>query len=340
MEILGAETCLGYRNKAQYPVAPGKDGPAAGFYQARTHRVIPVERCLIQTEQADLARRAVLDWMQRWNVSAYDEKTGKGAVRHIYVRTATGTGQVLVCLAAAADKLPHGDDLVARLREAVPGLRTVVHNVHKKPGNAVLGPEFHNLWGDGAVEEVLCGLHFRLSARSFFQVNRDQAERLYGLALDLADLKEGDTALDLYCGTGTITLSMARRAGKVYGVEVVDAAIADARENAVRNGVENAEFFCADAGEAAARFAADGVKPRVILVDPPRKGLAPEVIEAMAKMGPERIVYVSCDPATLARDVGRLREKGYEPREARAVDMFPRCSHVETVVSLVRKAAR
>ena len=336
--LLGGETCLGYRNKAQYPVAPGKDGPVAGFFQARTHQVIPVEKCLIQTEQADLARRAVLEWMERWNVPAYEEKTGKGTVRHIYVRTATGTGQVLVCLVAAAEKLPHSEDLVERLREAVLGLKTVVHNVHKKPGNAVLGPVFHNLWGEGTVEETLCGLRFRLSARSFFQVNRDQAQRLYGLALDLADLKETDTALDLYCGTGTITLCMARRAGKGYGVEVVDAAIADAKENAGHNGVENAEFFCADAGEAAARFAADGVRPRVIMVDPPRKGLAPEVIEAMVEMGPERIVYVSCDPATLARDVARLRERGYEPQEARAVDMFPRCSHVESVVLLSRKS--
>ena len=335
--LLGAETCLGYRNKAQYPVAPGAHGPVAGFFQARTHQVLPVERCLIQTEQADLARRAVLDWMARWQVPAYDETTGHGTVRHIYVRTATGTGQVLVCIVAASDRLPHGDDLTARLRAAVPGLKSVVHNVHRRPGNAVLGPEFRNLWGDGTVEETLCGLRFRLSARSFFQVNRVQAQRLYGLALDMAALGRADTVLDLYCGTGTITLTMARRAGKVYGVEVVEAAIADARENARANGVENVEFFCADAGAAAARFAAQGVEPQVILVDPPRKGLAPEVIDAMARMAPERIVYVSCDPATLARDVARLQRQGYTPTEVRAVDMFPRCAHVESVVLLTRR---
>ena len=222
------------------------------------------------------------------------------------------------------------------LRESVPNLTTVVLSIHKKPGNAVLGNEFRTLWGPGYIEDELCGLRFRLSPRSFYQVNRDQAERLYEKAIALAGLDETKTALDLYCGTGTITLCMARHAGSVIGVEIIEAAIRDAEENARRNGVENARFFCADAGEAAKRLAAEGTKPDVIVVDPPRKGVSLDVIEAMVTMNPERIVYVSCDPATLARDVKLLEERGYRATHAEAVDLFPRCAHVETVVLISR----
>lgn len=334
--ILGAETCLGYRNKAQYPVAAGAKGPVAGFFQQRTHQVVPVDRCLIQPPQADTAKDAVLQWMRAWNVPAYNEQSHTGLVRHIFVRTAS-TGQTLCCIVANGRRLPQAGDLCARLRAAVPGLAGVVLSIHTRRGNTVLGDQFETLWGRDYVEETLSGLSFRLSARSFFQVNRAQAQRLYGLALELADLTPDDTALDLYCGTGTITLLLAQRAGRVYGVETVEAAVADAWENAARNGVDNVDFFCADAGEAAQRFAAEGIRPRVIVVDPPRKGLSGAVIEAMAAMAPDRIVYVSCDPATLARDVALLRDCGYRPQAARAVDLFPRCAHVETCVLLGRK---
>lgn len=334
--ILGAPSCEGYRNKAQYPVAPGKDGPAAGFYRARTHDVLPVARCLIQTETADLAKDAVLDWMRRNAVPAYDEGGGAGCVRHIYVRTALATGEVLVCVVACAARLRAEDDLVRTLRAAVPGLRTVVLNVNQTRGGAVLGETFRTLWGGGTITEELCGLRFRLSAKSFFQVNPVQAARLYEKAVAMAAPGPEGTALDLYCGTGTITLLLARRAGRAVGVETVGAAVADARENARENGIENVEFFCADAGQAAQRLADEGVTPDVVLVDPPRKGLSPDVIAAAARMAPRRIVYVSCDPATLARDVARLRDAGYEAVRAEAVDMFPRCAHVETVVLLSR----
>lgn len=326
--ILGAESCFGYRNKAQYPVAPGTDGPAAGFYRARSHQVLPVERCLIQPEAADLAKRAVLDWMKRFDIPAWDEARHTGTVRHVHVRTATG--QVLVCVVCAA-RPPYMEELADTVRGAVPALKTLVLSLHSGRGNAVLGRELVPLWGDGCVEETLCGLRFRLSARSFFQVNRAQAERLYEAALEMAGPAE--TALDLYCGTGTITLCLARQVGRVYGVEVVEDAVADARENAARNGIANAEFFCGDAGEAAERFARDGVRPELIVVDPPRKGLGEDVVGAILRMAPERVVYVSCDPATLARDVARLRA-GYRVEGVRGVDMFPRCAHVETVVSL------
>lgn len=331
VDILGAESCYGYRNKAQFPVAPGKDRPVAGFYQARSHSVLPVERCLIQPGAAGLAKDAVLDWMARFSVPAWDEVRGRGTVRHIFVRTTSG-GQVFVCVVCTA-RPPFVEELVEIVREAVPELKTLVLSLHSGKGNAVLGRELVPLWGDGCVEETLCGLRFRLSARSFFQVNRVQAERLYGLALEMAG--PARVALDLYCGIGTITLCLAGQVEMVYGVEVVEDAVADAKVNAERNGIVNVEFFCADAGEAADRFAREGVRPEVVLVDPPRKGLGVDVVDAILRMAPERVVYVSCDPATLARDVARLREQ-YGVVGVRAVDMFPRCSHVETVVLLSR----
>jgi len=328
--ILGAETVFHYRGKAQYPVAPGQDGPAAGFYRARTHEVLPVERCRIQAEAAELAREAVVRWMRRFSIPAWDEERRRGLVRHIHVRAASGTGQTLVCVVCTA-RPPHQAELVSILRASVPGLKTILWSRHSGKGNVVLGGEIFPLYGDGTIEEQLCGLRFRLSARSFFQVNRAQAERLYELVRSFAGPAE--TALDLYCGTGSITLCLARQTGRVYGVESVVDAVADARENAARNGIENAEFFCADAGEAAARFAAAGEKPEVIVVDPPRKGLSAETADAVKTLAPERVVYVSCDPATLARDVKRLAP-AYQLVQTQAVDMFPRCAHVETVVLL------
>lgn len=223
------------------------------------------------------------------------------------------------------------------LREALPGLTTVLHNVNTRPGNVILGDAYHTLFGPGYIEDVLFGLRFRLSPASFYQVNHHQAQVLYEKAIALADLHGTETVLDLYCGTGTITLCLAKAAGTVIGVEVVAQAIEDAKENARRNGIENARFFCADAGQAAARLAAEGTRPEVITVDPPRKGLSPEVISAMAEMGPNRIVYVSCDPATLSRDVKLLGQHGYRFVKAEAVDLFPRTKHVESVVLLSKE---
>lgn len=338
--ILPAESETAYRNKAQYPVTLVKNKAAAGFFRKRTHQVIPVDRCRIQCRQADLAKDAVLSWMDQYRVAPYDEVSGQGLVRHIYVRTGFATGQVLVCVVVSGKRVPRKQELVRLLQDAVPGLRSVVLSFHPKRSNAVLGEAFETLLGDGTLEDVLCGLRFRLSARSFYQVNHDQAQRLYEAALEAAALSREDTVLDLYCGTGTITLAMARQAGQAIGVEIVEAAIEDARENALRNGITNAEFFCADAGQAAQALAERGVRPNVIVVDPPRKGIGSEVVEAMAQMAPERIVYVSCDPATLGRDVGRLTEKGYRLVKAQAVDMFPRTAHVETVALLSRGAEK
>lgn len=334
--ILGAETTEHYRNKAIFPVATVDGQPDAGFYRARTHALIPVDTCRIQSPHADAARAAVVAWMRKFGVSAYDEATLTGLVRHIFVRSAFGTDETMVCLIINGKKLPHEDELVQALQEAVPNLKTVLLCENTRPGNAILGNFFRTLYGEGTIDDTLCGLTFRLSPRSFYQVNRAQAQRLYDLAISKAELTKDDTVLDLYCGTGTITLCMARACGKAIGVEIIEAAVADAKENALRNGIKNAEFFCADAGAAAKKLAQDGVHPDVVTVDPPRKGLSPDVIEAIDQMSPRRVVYISCDPATLARDVKRFSEVGYVLKSAHAADLFPRCAHVESVVVLER----
>ena len=336
--ILSAPTCYGYRNKAQYPVSSKKGKAFAGFFRAGTHDVVENKRCLILPEQMDQVKDIVIDHMNYFRIPAYDEQTHKGLVRHIYVRRGVVSGQVLVCLAVNGRKLPHQEKLVEKLKK-VEGFSTLVLSVNTKKGNTILGDEFISLYGPGYIEDTLCGLKFRLSARSFYQVNHHQAQRLYAAAIEQAQITKDDTVLDLYCGVGTITLAMAGAAGKVIGVEVVEQAVADARENAKRNGIENAEFFCGDAGTAALALEAQGIRADVAVVDPPRKGLNADTIEALSRMSPRRIVYVSCDPATLARDVALLKERGYTVKNAMAADLFPRCAHVESIVCLTKTAS-
>ena len=321
---------LHYRNKSQYPVAA--DG-SVGFYRARSHQVVPVERCLIQKPQADKAAQALRDYIRTYGVSCYDEKTRRGLVRYLYIRT-NGAGQSLLCVLVNGRKLPHEQELVALLRQAVPDAVGVVLGVNTQPTGAVLGTEYRTLWGADVLTDTLCGLTFRLSVPSFYQVNREMAEVLYDKAVEFAGLTGGETVLDLYCGAGTITQVMARHAGQVIGAEIVPEAIEDAKENAKRNNIANVAFFCGDASAVAADFAAKGLRPDVICVDPPRKGLTPEVVQAAAQMAPRRIVYVSCDPATLARDVKLFAQSGYEAVRAAAVDMFPGTANIETVVLL------
>lgn len=330
--IHGAAEPDRYRNKVQFPVAPG---PRVGFYRSRSHDVVDAPDCLLQPLPATRLRGAFRDWMERYQVPAYDEVRHGGLLRHFYVRV-NRAGESLCAVVANGTELPHTAALVSALRGAEPGLVGVVLSVNRARTNVILGKTYRTLWGQDFLEDRLCGLEFRLSVPSFYQVNRAQTELLYGRALELAGLTGRETVLDLYCGIGTITLNLARRAKRAIGAEVVPQAIADAGENARRNGVENVEFLCADAGEAARSLAERGVRPEVITVDPPRKGLSPEVIEAIGAMGPERVVYVSCDPATLARDVKRLGEAGYVLRQAEAVDLFPRTGHVETVAQLTR----
>ena len=334
--IHGARDICRYRNKVQFPVAQGKDGIHVGLFRARSHDVLDVPDCLLQTEQTNALGRALKEWMEWGRVPAYDEKTGKGFVRHLYVRT-NRAGESLVCLVVKGRKLPDEAGLVRALRACAPELVGVVLNVNEKDTNVILGDSYRTLWGRDWLAEELCSLTFRLSVPSFFQINRAQTEVLYSRAVEFAALTGRETVLDLYCGIGTISLTMARKAGKVIGAEIVPEAIEDAKENAERNGVDNAEFFCGDAGQIAKKLADEGVRPDVICVDPPRKGLAAEVTDVLADMGPERIVYVSCDPATLARDVKLLVARGYALKCAEAVDLFPRTQHVECCVLLCRE---
>lgn len=329
-EILGAQDTLRYRNKAQYPVS--KDG-AVGFYRARTHEVIECERCLLVKPVADAAAEALREYMQSCRVAGYDEKTGRGLVRHLYVRS-NAAGESLVCVLVNGDKLPKEDRLVTLLRDACPKCTGIVLGTNTKKGNVILGDRYRTLWGSDRLEDTLCGKTFRLSVPSFYQVNRVQAERLYAKAIEFAGLTGQETVLDFYCGAGTITLALSDHAKKVLGAEIVPEAIDDARENAARNGVKNAEFFCGDASDVAKKLARENLRPDVITVDPPRKGLAADVVESIAEMQPGRVVYVSCDSATMARDVKRLADLGYTAQRACAVDMFPRADHVETVVLL------
>ena len=334
--VLGAENPLRYRNKVQFPVSQGKQGLAVGYYRPRSHNVLDVPDCPLQPKTVTRLRGVFKNWMEEYNLPAYDEGTGRGLVRHLYVRT-NRAGESLVCVVANGDRLPHSEELVEVLRRAEPGLSGVVLNTNTRDTNVILGDRYTTIWGRDWLEEELCQLTFRLSVPSFFQINRAQTERLYAAALDFAGLTGSETVLDLYCGIGTISLALARRAGRVIGAEIVPQAIEDAKANAKRNGIDNAEFFCGDAGAVAQKLTEEGIRPQVICVDPPRKGLSPHVPAILAGMAPERIVYVSCDPATLARDINRLSNLGYHPVKAQGVDLFPRTAHVETVALLEQK---
>lgn len=334
-EILGAEQPLHYRNKSIYPISPAGE---VGFYRARSHQVVNVEHCLIQKPEADALAQAVRDYIARFQVEPYNEATGRGLLRHLYVRTSC-RGESLACLLINGSRLPHEQEVVDMLRAAAPGVCGVVLGENTRRGNAILGDRYRTLWGRDYLTDTLCGLELRLSVPSFYQVNHDQAQRLYEKALEYAGLTGRELAVDLYCGAGTITQVLARRARHVIGGEIVPEAIRDAEDSARRNGVENVEFLCGDASRLAAELRQRGLRPDVICVDPPRKGLAPDVVEAAASMTPGRIVYVSCDPATLARDVARFAPLGYRPVRACAVDLFPGTAHVETVVLLSHKKA-
>ena len=335
--VLGAAEPDRYRNKVQFPVArAGESGVRAGYYRPRSHQVLEVANCLLQPRGVTRLQHAFERWCAQLRIRPQDDPEG-GTVRHLYIRS-NSRGELLACVVARGD-LPQGEQLAQALRREEPDLVGVVLNLNPRDTNVILGPEYRTLWGRDWLEEELCGLTFRLSIPSFFQINRDQTQRLYRVALDFAELTGEETVLDLYCGIGTISLALARRAGRVIGAEIVPEAIEDARANALRNGIANARFFCGDAGAVARTLGEEGVRPRVICVDPPRKGLGPEVPAILAGMEPERIVYISCDPGTLARDVKRLGELGYAPVRAQGVDLFPRTAHVETVVALERRGA-
>ena len=336
-DIVPSPLCSAYRNKAQLPITRDPDGRIrVGFFASRSHRVIPLDYCPLQSESFNKAIEVFLKWADRSGESVYDEAIHKGVLRHLYLRYSKKTSELMVCIIANSDRLKDEENLVELLRDELPELETVVLNINREKTNVITGKKCRNLYGDGYITDELCGLKFRISPLAFYQVNRDAAEKLYGIAADFAGLKSNETLLDMYCGTGTIGLSMASRVKNLIGVEIVPQAIEDARENAEINGIENARFICSDAIEAARLLYDEGVRPDCIILDPPRKGCGSELISVVSEMLPDRIVYVSCDPATLARDLAIFKEKGYSARKAVPVDMFPRTGHVECVVLMSR----
>lgn len=335
--IVGAENPDRYRNKAQIPIGPGPGGEVAlGFYASRSHRIVECGECLLQPEVFARAEAAFREWQRAARESVYDESTGRGRLRHLFLRLAEATGEVMVCLVVNGNGVHGEPELVKLLQKNVPGLKSVVVNSNRERTNVILGKKNRTVWGQDFITDELCGLRFRISPASFYQVNHSQAERLYTIAGEYAGLTGNETVLDLYCGTGTIGLSMAKDAGRVVGVEIVEQAVEDAKQNAADNGIENAEFTCMDAAKAADMLKNRGEKPDAVVLDPPRKGCSAELIETVAQTASSRVVYVSCDPATLARDLKLFAAKGYKTMEATPVDMFPRTAHVETVVLMSR----
>ena len=332
-----------YRNKVQFPVGRDKDGaPCIGFYAGRTHRIVPCPDCKLQPGVLNDIGNTLCAFFAAHGIQPYDEERGKGLVRHIFLRRGAHSGQIMVCLVCTRPKLPHSDELVALLREKFRDIATILINVNAKKTNVILGEESVTLYGPGFIEDTLCGVPVRLGPLSFYQVNTLAAERLYGVAAEYAQLEPDDVLLDLYCGMGTIGLSMAGHCRELIGVEIIPEAIDSAKANAARMGdavAAKSRFFCADAGEAAARLAAEGLRPDVIMLDPPRKGCDETTLSAVAQMSPRRVVYVSCNPSTAARDAAWLGQHGYRAEKVQPVDLFPRTKHVETVVLLSHKKA-
>ena len=327
-----------YRNKVQFPVGLDKNGnPCIGFYAGRTHRIVPCPDCKLQPGVLNDIGNALCGFFAENGIQPYNEETGRGLVRHIFLRRGAHSGQIMVCLVCTRPNLPHADALCTRLREQFADIATILLNVNSKNTNVILGTETHTLYGPGYIEDTLCGVPVQLGPLSFYQVNTLAAERLYGIAAQYAQLTPDDLLLDLYCGMGTIGLSMVDHCRELVGVEIVPEAIESAKANAARMGDAVAAkscFFCADAGQAATRLAAEGLHPDVVMLDPPRKGCDEATLSAVVRMAPRRVVYVSCNPATAARDAAWLEQNGYHTEKVQPVDLFPRTKHVETVVLL------
>lgn len=335
--IAGAEKVDRYRNKAQFPIGSGPDGQIRmGFYAARSHRIIDCSECLLQPEEFTAATAAFQEWERSTRDSVYDESTGHGSLRHFFLRRAEATGEVMACVVVNGNGVHNEPALTDLLKKRVSGLKSLVVNSNREKTNVILGKKCRTVWGSDSITDRLCGLDFRISPLSFYQINPGQAEVLYRLAGRYAALTGTETVLDLYCGTGTIGLSMAGDAARVIGVEIVPQAIEDANRNAQENGIHNAEFLCADAAKAADMLNNRGIRPDVVVLDPPRKGCEPELVNTVAELAPSRVVYVSCDPATLARDLRLFAQLGYKTQEVTPVDMFPRTAHVECVVLMSR----
>lgn len=334
---LGSENPWYYRNKMQFPIGMQNNKVVMGCFAQGTHQIVDTDTCLIQHESNNQIVQAVRSIVSELGIDTYDEQTGQGVLRHVLGRVGVATGQVMVVLVTAVETIPRQNELIAQLRHRVPNLVAIIHNINPQKTNVIMGNKTKSLWGSDTIIDKLGPFSFRISARSFFQVNTKQAEVLYNKAVEYAGLSGRETVIDAYCGTGTITLFLARQAQKVYGIEIVEPAIKDARKNAQENGVENVEFAVGDAVEWMPRMYQKGLRPEVIVVDPPRAGCERKVLETFAMMQPDRIVYVSCNPSSLARDLAILDEYGYVTKEIQPVDMFPHTFHVETVTLLQRK---
>ena len=327
-----------YRNKVQFPVGLDKNGnPCIGFYAGRTHRIVPCPDCKLQPGVLNDIGNALCRFFAENGIQPYNEETGRGLVRHIFLRRGAHSGQIMVCLVCTRPNFPHADALCTRLREQFADIATILLNVNSKNTNVILGTETHTLYGPGYIEDTLCGVPVQLGPLSFYQVNTLAAERLYGIAAQYAQLTPDDLLLDLYCGMGTIGLSMVDHCRELVGVEIVPEAIESAKSNAARMGdavAAKSRFFCADAGQAATRLAAEGLHPDVVMLDPPRKGCDEATLSAVVRMAPRRVVYVSCNPATAARDAAWLENNGYHAEKVQPVDLFPRTKHCECVIAL------
>lgn len=335
-ETIGMSDPWRYRNKAQVPIGSGEAGLVGGFFEEGSHDIVDMEACLIQQQENEETVRAVKEAARTLGISAYDRTTGRGLLRHVVVRHAASTGQRMVVLVSNGRDIPYEAELVGWIRKQVPGVRSIVQNVNTSRTSVVFGELTRTLWGEDVIYDEIGDIRFAISARSFFQVNPEQTERLYRKAVEYAGLTGEETVVDAYCGIGTITLFLARHARRVYGVEIVPEAIEDARRNAEINGIRNVEFAVGRAEKVLPRWQKSGVRPDVIVVDPPRKGCDAALIATMLELRPSRIVYVSCNPSTLARDLRLLEDGGYRTVEVQPVDMFPHTGHVECVIGMQR----
>lgn len=336
-DAIGMNAPFRYRNKVQLPVGTADGKVQIGFYAPRSHNIIDMDSCLIQDESADVVVRLTREWITKYNIRPYDENTDNGLIRHIMVRKGFKTGEIMVVLVTKEEKLPNAKEFIDIMVKNIDGLKSIVQNVNTKKTNVILGYKNITLWGQDKITDYIGQFRFNISPLSFFQVNPVQTEVLYKKALEYANLTGNETVFDAYCGTGTISLFLSQKAKKVYGVEIVPQAIEDAKRNAVENNITNTEFFTGQAEKVIPEIIDQGIRADVVVVDPPRKGCEKSLLEAISKMQPKRIVYVSCDPATLARDLAILKELNYETAEIQPVDMFPMTAHVECVALIERK---
>ena len=333
-DTLGMENPVRYRNKAQFPIQKVNNNPLIGFYKKKSHDIIPTDKCIIQHEVNDKIMKIIKTYINAYKVSVYDEKTHTGVLRHLVTKIGFKTNEVMVVLVSNGKKLPYLKELASVLKENIPGFKTLVVNINKEKTNVILGKENIVVYGDGKINDYIGELVFEISPLSFFQVNPVQTEVLYNKALEYADLKENDTVFDIYCGIGTISLFLAQKAKKVYGIDIVEDAIKDAKINANLNNLDNVEFYVGKAEEVVPKMYKEGNTANVVVVDPPRKGCDEKDLDTIVSMKPDRVVYVSCNPSTLARDLAYLDERGYKCLEVQPVDMFPHTMHVESVAKL------